>query len=307
MNQSETTLSSQESDWIDECASRLRLIQADSMLTPREKRRQYLQEELNRSFKEVATANRQRFLNALLARFPISGQVVESTLPSPAPPSAKPTDETVDQVLERLLTMVANLPEEKCTEIAQRLSEAGLAWVDRDAIVLEISDSLRKRLGLKPDQKPHLSRVVELAIFLVEAVVMLDQTTLKTMHELAPRSALLSRSEDFRKTAARFLTESNGSLDQQWTAIRALLGGLLAAIQGGGKDFGRQFVERLSPSSIEDVIVSEGSKIMPFGPNKKERCWERYKDLFEETYSTPDLVDRKIKDCLAAFVERAVR
>jgi hypothetical protein len=215
----------------------------------------------------------------------------------------KPVAETADQILDRLLEAAAKLPEEKRTEIFKRLSEAGFVSADRDAPLLEISDDLRKRLGLKSDQQPHLARVVELAVFLIEAMALLDQNALRTMRELSPRSPLLNRSDDFRKAAARFLTAGDGSLEHQWNAVRSLLGGLLAAMQGGGKDFGRQFVERMSPAAIEDVIVSEGGKL--FGPNKKERCWDRYKDLSEDI-STPDLVDRKIKECLAAFVERTV-
>ena len=303
MNHSNTGLTEQESEWINECAGRLRLIQADAATAPVRKRREYLQEELGRSFKHVAAANRQRFLDALLARFPVAGQIVKAAPTEPPSVPPKPVAETVDQILNRLLEAAASVPEEKRAAICRRLSDAGYVSTDRDAPLPEISDDLRKRLGLQSGQQPQLARVVELAVFLIEAMVLLDQIALKTMRELSPRSPLLNRPEDFRKAVARFLTAGDGSLEHQWNAVRSLLGGLLAAIQGGGKDFGRQFVERMSPSAIEDVIVSEGGKL--FGPNKKERCWDRYKDLSEDI-ATPDLVDRKIKECLAAFVERTV-
>ena len=300
-----TALTEEENEWITQCAGRLRLIQADAAAMPAEKRREYLKEELGQSFQNVAPANRKRFLDALLARFPVAGHVVTSAIPQPAPAPAppKPAAESVDQTLERLLEAVAKLPDDKRAEIANRLADAGLVSVDRDALVLEVPEALQKRLGLPAGQQPHLTRVVELAAFLIEAMVMLDQTALKTMRELSSRSPLLSRSEDFRKTAARFLTDKDVSLEKQWNAIRGLVGGLLAAIQGGGKDYGRKFVESMSPNAIEDVIMSEGGKL--FGPNKKERCWDRYKELCEDM-ATPDLVDRKIKECLAAFVERMV-
>jgi len=303
MNHSNTVLTEQESEWLNECAGKLRLIQADAAAAPAEKRRQYLQEELGRHFKSVAPANRKRFLEALLARFPVAGQLLKSAPLQPAPQSPKPVAETLDQILERLLAAAAKLSGEKRAEISRRLSEAGFVGGGRDALPLEISGDLRERLGLQADQQPQWARVVELAVFLIDAMALLDQNALKTMRELSPRSPLLNRSEDFRKTAARFLTAGDESLEHQWNAIRSLLGGLLAAILGGGKDFGRQFVERMSPAAIEDVIVSEGGKL--FGPNKKERCWDRYKDLSDDI-STPDLVDRKIRECLAAFVERMV-
>jgi len=303
MIQSNTTLTEEESEWVNNCAGRLRLIQADASTTAAENRREYLKEEIGRNFSSVAPANRKRLLRALLARFPVAGQCLEKNSSVSAPPPVKSVPETVDQTLEKLLAAAAGLSAEKRGEVSKRLAEAGLAWVDHDAIILEISEDMRKRLGLQPGQQPHLTKVVELAVFLVEAMVLLDQNALRTMRELSPRSALLNRAEDFRSTASRFLTGGEVSLEHQWTAIRSLLGSLLAAIQGGGKDFGRQMVERMSPSSIEEVIVSEGGKL--FGPNKKERCWDRYQDLFEDI-STSDLIDRKIKECLAAFVERTV-
>jgi hypothetical protein len=43
-----------------------------------------------------------------------------------------------------------------------------------------------------------------------------------------------------------------------------------------------------------------------FGPSKKERCWEKYTDLSND-FATPDLIDRRIKECMAAFVEKTAR
>ena len=304
MIHSNTSLTEEENEWISKCAGRLRLIQSDAAAMPADKRREYLKDELGRTFQDVPPANQKRLREALLARFPVAGHVVATASPAPMPaPAPKSAPESVDQILEKLLAAAANLPDEKRTEIAKRIGDAGFACVDREAVLLEVSDDLRKRLGLPADKQPHLARVVELAAFLIEAMVMLDQNALRTMRELSPRSPLLNRKEDFRKAASRFLTDMDGSLDSQWNSIRGLLGGLLAAMQGGGKEFGRQFVESMSPNAIEDVIVSEGGKL--FGPNKKERCWDRYKDLSEDI-STPDLVNRKIKESLAAFVERTV-
>jgi hypothetical protein len=303
MIHSNTALTEEESEWVNHCAGRLRLIQADAATTAAEKRREYLKEEIGRNFSNVVPANRKRLLGGLLARFPVAGYCLENAPPVSAPAPARAVPETVDQILEKLLEAAGGLPAEKRTEISKRLAEAGLAWVDNDAVILEISGDMGRRLGLQSGQQPHLARVVELAVFLVEAMASLDQNALRTMRELSPRSPLLSRTEDFRSTASRFLTGGEVSLEHQWTAIRSLLGSLLAAIQGGGKDFGRQIIDRMSPSAIDDVIVSEGRKIM--GPNKKERCWDRYKDLFEDM-ATPDLIDRKIKECLAAFVEKTV-
>jgi hypothetical protein len=51
MSHTTTTLTDQEDQWINECAARLRLIQADAVTLSPEKRREYLQEEMERSLK----------------------------------------------------------------------------------------------------------------------------------------------------------------------------------------------------------------------------------------------------------------
>jgi len=286
-------------------ANRLRLIQSDAASAAPKARRDLLHEEVSRSLKDIPAASRKGYLEALLARFPVAGQLAKSAPAALPVATPVPVDETAERVLERFLAAAAKLSEEKRAELAKRLSEAGLTWVDRSALVLEISDELRPKLGLQADQQPRLTRVVELAVFLVEALCRVDENALKAMRELAPRSPLLKRPEDFRRTAARFLTSENESLEPQWRTIRGLLGALLAAMLGGGKDFGKDYVERLSPAAIEDVVVSEGGGGLLFGPNKKERCWDKYKDLVGD-YATSDLINHRIRDCLAAFVEKTL-
>ena len=124
------------------------------------------------------------------------------------------------------------------------------------------------------------------------------------MKELSPRSSLLKRPQDFRNAVAQFLTQDEASMEPQVRVVASLLGALLAAMLGGGKDFGRQYVERLSPSAIEDVVMGEGG-VGIFGKNKKERCWDKYVRLAKD-FETADLVDRRIRDCLAAFAEKKV-
>jgi hypothetical protein len=335
-----TILTEQESGWVSELASRLRLIQADTALAAPEQRREYLQDELLRSLKPIPPAERKRHLDGLLSRFPVAGRVLKPAAPAP---------ETVDETLTRLLAAVRPLPEEKRAEVSKRLAEAGLAPTPREAPLtveetlnrllavvkplsrekraevtkrlaeaglapaspepppLEVSEELRQRLGLEPGQPVRLRRLEELAIFLVDALCLLDQNGLKTMRELSPRSPLLKRPEDFRSAAARFLKKDDESLEPAWGAMRGLLGALLAAIQGGLKNFGRQYVDRFSPSGIEAVVMGEGGgAILGIGKSRKERCWEKYARLSED-YDTPDLVDRRIKDSLAAFVENLLR
>jgi hypothetical protein len=300
-----TALTEQESSWVNEVAGRLRLIQADADALGPEKRHEFLQEEIARSLKVVPSARRKTHLEWLLARFPVGGRIATAAVAPPPAPVAQAVNETPAQILDRFLAAASSLPEEQRTALSKKLYEAGFSWVDHDALVMEISDELRQKLSLKPDQQPRLTRVVQLALLMTEIFDRLDQTALATLRDMAPKSSLLKRQQGFRGAAARFLTSENESdqIEPHLRAVASLLGALLAATLGGGKEFGKRFVERFTPEAIEDVITGEGGKM--FGPNKKERCWDRYKDLAGD-YATPDLIDRRIKEAFAVVVERTM-
>ena len=301
MSYANTNLSEDEQGWVNACADRLRLIQADAALSSPGKRHEYLQEELDRSLKQVSVANRKRFLEVLVCRFPVRG--VAGRTETASAPAPKPVEETFEQVTERFLTMAAQLSQEQRTELARRLYGEGISWVDRDRVVLEVAEELRVKLGLPEGQHPELNRIMELTVFLVEEVSLLQQNALRTMHELSPKSPVLRRVENFKKTVAKYLVSEDESIEAQWQNIRSLLGVLLAATMGGGKEFSKQFVERLSPQAIEYIIVGEGSSV--FGPSRKEKCWEKYKDISKD-YATPDLVNKQIKESMVAFIENTV-
>jgi hypothetical protein len=298
------TLSDQENSLINECVGRLRLIQADSAHLPPDQRREFLNEEINRSFNRVPPANRKRYLEALLVRFPVAGCVATRVVETAAPPPPPPRPETPDGLLEKFIVAAAREPEEKRAEFAKRLAGASLVWVDRDALVLEISQEFQQSLGLKSDQQVHLSRVVDLCGLLIDMLSRLDERGVATMRELSARSQLLRRPQSFRGAAAEFLIDEKDEVESHLQTVRTLLGGLLAALQGGGREFGRQFIQRLSPLAIEDVVAGEGKGGI-FGKTKEHHCWEKYKQLAEE-FSTAELIERRLKDCQAAFVEKTV-
>jgi hypothetical protein len=297
MSFSNTILTDEGSNWLNACSGRLRLIQADAAGLSPEKRMEYLQEEIDRSLKTVPEGDRKSYLEALISRFPVAGQ-------NPQIKIAAPAAETPEQVSERFFAMAAQLSPDKKQALLKQLQAAGLSLAGGSPPTVPISEESRLKLGLAAGQQPQMTHIVELAAFLVEEICLLDKTALKTMRELSARSPLLKRSENFRSHVSRFLANQEGSLDTHWQEIRALLGGLLAAMQGGGKDFGREFVAHLSPTAIEDIIVGEGGSRF-LGPNKKERCWDKYLDLAGD-YATPDQIDKKIRDCMAVFIERVL-
>jgi hypothetical protein len=310
MSHSTTTLTDQEDQWIQECAARLRLIQVDAVTLAPEKRREYLQEEVERSLKNSPPANRQRYLQALLHRFPVAGQVAAVTpVAAPAAPPPAPAPLTPDELLERFLAAASGLPKEARAAYAEKLRAAGLVVTvpvapAASTPAIDVSEELRKVLNLKPDDQVQLSRMVELAVVLADIFARLEQAAMTAMRDLAPKSSLVRRPLDFRAAAAQLLVSPDAPLEPHAKAVASLLGAMIAALLGGGRDFGRDFVERLSPAAIEQVVRDEGKGGI-FGKKPKELCWEKYAELFED-YATAELVERKLKDCLGAFAEKRV-
>jgi hypothetical protein len=300
-----TALTEQETGWINEVTGRLRLIQADTAQLDAAKRSEFLQEEVERSFKNVAPANRQRLLAALLARFPVAGKtsVVVSSAPSSAP---APAPLSPAALLDKFLAAVPTLPENERAELSKKILAAGLtpAPATGGGGPLNLSEETQRALGLAPGQSASPERLAQLAMLLLDALSRLDQTGLKTAEVLSPRSSLLKRNESVRRAAGRFLTGETDSVETPLREVAGLLGALLAGALGGGRVFGQQYLERFSPTAIEDVVTAEGGGGM-FGPSKKERCWDRYVDLARD-FATPDLVDRRVKECLASVAQRTL-
>lgn len=300
-----TALTEQETGWINEVTGRLRLIQADTAQLDAAKRSEFLQEEVERSFKNVAPANRPRLLEALLARFPVAGKttVVVSSAPSSAP---APAPLSPAALLDKFLATVPTLPENERAELSKKLLAAGLtpAPATGGGGPLNLPEETQRALGLAPGQSASPERLAQLAVVLLDALSRLDQTGLKTAEVLSPRSSLLKRNESVRRAAGRFLTGETDSVETPLREVAGLLGALLAGALGGGRVFGQQYLERFSPTAIEDVVTAEGGGGM-FGPSKKERCWDRYVDLARD-FATPDLVDRRVKECLASVAQRTL-
>ncbi|HEV2331455.1 MAG TPA: hypothetical protein VGY56_21950 [Verrucomicrobiae bacterium] len=306
MSQFTTTLTDDELDRVNQCASRLRLIQSDSASLAAERRREYLHDEISQSFKEFSPANRKRLLEALLARFPSGGPTPAP--PAPVSPAVAPPD-TPQLLLERFLKLAAQLPQEEKAAFARRLTEAGIGAPAESAHVgFEITDAMRQRLGIQPGRVPNPQRLMEVTALLLQTLHDLDRAAMLTLKELNPRAALLNRPKGYWAAPGQYMAGDNQEIESFFRTVSALLGGMLAAMLGGGRDFGRQLVERYAPSAIEQVVEGEGggSFIPGMGRSKTDRCWDKYKTISKDI-ATPDLVDKWVRDCLGKFVEARTR
>ena len=309
MSQFTTTLTDDELDRVNQCAGRLRLIQSDSATLSPERRREYLHDEISQSFKDVSPTNRKRLLEALLARFPSGGRMPTDTAPVAPTAAAAQTPETPQALLERFLKLSAELPQEQKDAFAKRLSEAGyMAAGGKVAAGVEVTDAMRQRLGIQPGREPNLQRLMEVTALLLQTLHDLDRAAMLTLKEMNPRAALLNRQKGFWAAPGQYMAGDIQEIEPFVRTVSSLLGGMLAAMLGGGRDFGRQFVEKYSPSGIEQVVEGEGggSLIPGIGRSKTERCWDKYKTLSKDI-ATPDLVDKWVRDCLGKFVDARTR
>lgn len=302
-----TVLSEQENSKINDDANRLRLIHADAASAPPDKRRDHLQEELERILKPIPPTDRKSYLNALLARFPIGGRIATATpgaaVVAPVAPPAPPPPLSPAELLERFLAAAEKLSAEQRVEMSKRLSEKGFGSATSSALEMEMSDELRQRFGLSAGQQPQLARVVELAAWLVELCWRLDQTTFSAWGEMAKNSPLVKRHQDFRVVAARFLSGDNEVIEAHLSAFSTLLGALLVAMQQGGRDFERYYTQRFSPQAIEETVTTEGVSMLQ---NKNDRCWKKYRDLAKD-FAAPGVIDKQIKDTFVKIVDATFR
>ena len=309
MSQFTTTLTDDELDKVNQCAGRLRLIQSDSATLSPERRREYLHDEISQSFKDVSPTNRKRLLEALLARFPSGGRMPTETAPVVPAVGTAQTSETPQALLERFLKLAAELPKEQKEAFAKRLSEAGyISAAGKTVAGVEVTDTMRQRLGIQPGREPNLQRVMEVTALLLQTLHDLDRAAMLTLKEMNPRATLLNRQKGFWATPSQYMAGDTQEIEPFFRTVSALLGGMLAAMLGGGRDFGRQFVEKYSPSGIEQVVEGEGggSLIPGIGRSKNDRCWDKYKTLSKDI-ATPDLVDKWVRDCLGKFIDARTR
>jgi hypothetical protein len=289
---------------VGEVVDRLRLVQADTATGPASQRRELLNEELTRSLKDFPPPERKRYLEAMLARLPLGGYVLEPAPRPVAPVEAPKPAETFDQLVDRFLQTAASLPPAKRQELARRLSDVGLTAAVPQRAPAELSKELQERLGLSPDQEPRLENAIHLCLDLVEVFQKFDERALGTMAELSKKSQLLRRRQDFRVSAGQYVVSGTDAVDAHVRVVASLVGSFMAAVLGSGREFARQYVERFSPDAIEDIVTSEGgSKI--FGPSKHELCWKKYREIAER-YVKYDVIERELKDCVVKFMEKTV-
>jgi hypothetical protein len=158
-------------------------------------------------------------------------------------------------------------------------------------------DKLRKELGLRPEQEPRPARVAELAASLVELVCKMDQAALAALKQMSPRNPFL-RAEALRRLLGQFVLADQAPSALCTRAFEALVGAMLKALMEGGSEFGRKYLERMSPEMIFQVATIDAK----FYDNKGELAWRRYKELAED-YATPEQINKHVREAMGASID----
>ena len=197
--------------------------------------------------------------------------------------------------------MAADLKPAEKNQVVARLAEAGLSRGSQGGLSPEVTEKLRKELGLAAGQQPLPERVAEMAAILVEVVSKVDQAATGALKQLSPRNPLL-KAEALRRVLAQYVQTEQPAAPPSTRAFEMLSGALLTALLEGGLEFGRRYLERMQPSAIWDVATPD--IFIDF--RKKAAAWDHFRELSTDFYSSPEKINQSVKQALGATIDAAV-
>jgi hypothetical protein len=291
-----------EKMWTSDCVGRLRLVQADAAALTPEKRREFLKEEIARKLEGLPQQGRRRYLEGLLAQFPVNGQYGSNKSETQQPATVPaPKKLTFNELFQEFVDQAAQLPLEQKSEVVRLLGEAGLASQSPARASGSLpAESLKKVLLLTDHQQPIPERVDEVAAALTEIICKIEAASLASLRQVSPQNPLL-RGESLKKILSQYVVNEKPAAGPGTRAFESLIGAIIQAIVYGGAEYGRRYLQVMSPDMIWEVAKSEAGM---FG-NKKELAWEKYKDLATE-YGSSDQINRKVKEAMGAFIDTAL-
>jgi hypothetical protein len=312
MGSMETNMA-EESAWAAGVAAQLRLLQVTCADAQPAQRREFLGETVTEAIKKLPSGKRSSYLAALAERFPAWNVTVRS-----APPPAVPVQaDTPVELLDRLLKVLPDLPETARQTLARKVVEAGWVRVPSGAAGRTTAPELQAAFDLP--EPPAAERAVKLLCLLSNMMEKLGQVACRTLENLPERPDFKAVAEgDLREAMKDFLAAAKvPELEPAAQAMKKMLErhgrimvGLMASHAGmrgvpsAGRDYARWFLDSFSPQIIEDVVGAEKAGMFGLGGGLEERCWKRYVQRFREQASTPEHIDRHVKEAVANSVER---
>lgn len=298
----------EELDWASRTAGQLRLVQADCADVEAEERQSYLEQELQRSMRDIVGEQRGRFLQALATRFPIG----EGTVTIAATAAARPSSEfenSPDALVDRLISMSPALPKRKLLELGARLQQAGFIEVKTTTLMDAPPEEFRQRFPGDEGKPVDLQRLYKLTLSLADFFIGMDKVVWNIWRAIAPRSKTrkdVSVMGDLRQVGGRYLngdTEvSIVQVNQIVDRLRQLLAGVLTAIGPAGRSFSRQHLARFSPEAIRNAAEAEPGKMFV---TIEQKCWRKYVELTGEL--NEDAIESELQEAIARYAEDLMR
>lgn len=294
-------------------AARLRLLQVSAADASPDQRRDFLREAVADALKGMPAARRELCLEALAERFP-------DGVPGAAAPAAG-GEPTPEEHVSRLAALASKLSPEAKAGLAQKLAGLGLLASTPAPAVAPVPETatmaLQMAFGLA--RPPRLDRVTYLLSALFDLLEKVDEVACKTFQNLPARDDFKTVNTGELRDALKGFLEADGEADvsglipplqkvmeRHRRGMVALLASLVGTrnAPGAGREFAKWYLDLFSPQNIGDVVGSTKGWLSGLKRDAPERCWEQYTQRFREDLSTPEHIDKKIKDAVANTVER---
>ena len=274
------------------------------------KRREFIEEVVNRSIEAVVPDLRVAFLRALEEEFPVwdGGG-------APAPVSVPPEEaaaKSPPHILADLLVEAAEfMDDEGRRKLSARLAEGGLAPAPgalpspsapsaASDLMLpkrteEAAQFLMGKLGV---DHVDLTRALKLLWLVMEYMGSTDQVVWNTWKTVAPRSAM-RRSSDLRQDMSRYISGERGVSGSQLKGhvekLRRLTASMIAAMGQVGPLLTRDCLGKFDPEEIETQVAREGGGLLA---SREAKCWSKFTELAR------DLREENVEHMIKEIIER---
>ncbi|MHC4644354.1 MAG: hypothetical protein ACYTBJ_02545 [Planctomycetota bacterium] len=292
-----------------ETASRLRLIQVDFADASEQARVEYLSEEIERAVQTILPAERNEFLQKLLARFATGGFTVQSASKEEKVGHAPTIDEAklgdVDFLVGKLLEIAPALSAEERESVDKSLNQAGFGSKVRRDDSAELGQNLKDNLHLDDGFVLNAGRIEELVAMLADFVFRLEPLAWNTWRELSPRSTLRPQGV-LKKAVAKFMCDDTETtlrqVNNELRDLQRLIAAITTAVSRVGGQFAKQHLARFAPSEISALVRMEHGSVFV---SQEVKCWRKYVELAEMLNA--DSIESAIRKAIVDYVESLVK
>ena len=296
----------EELDWAAKTASQLKLIQADFADAGPDERKTYLEEEVQRSLKNIVAEKRPVYLQALSTRFPVgeTWNILDGTQTPRTNQESSP-----EALVEQLLAMAPALSRGTLLQLGARLQQAGfMEVVQAGPASAEAPEVFVQKMGLDPNSGVDLQRLYKFTQAVADFAVNMDKIAWNIWRAIAPKSKVrkdTSIAGDFRKISAGYLSGDSEvsivQINQIVDKLRQLMAGILTGIGPGGRSFAKQHLAQFSPEAIKSIASLESGMFV----GVDQKCWRKYVELSAEL--SEDAVESKFHEAVARYAEDLIR